>query len=49
DCYSDVNENDWMKIIIKMISFYLMLIVAINYILWELKNLVNSRKRPTAA
>lgn len=48
DFYSDVNENDWMKIIIKMISFYLMLIVAINYILWELKTLVNSRKRPTA-
>ncbi|GEO08468.1 hypothetical protein SAE01_09640 [Segetibacter aerophilus] len=36
DFYSDINQNDWMKICIKLAAFYLMLIVALTYFVWEI-------------
>lgn len=38
DFYSDVNSNDWMKIIIKITAFYLLLISMVFYVSWEIRN-----------
>lgn len=35
--YSDTNENDWLKIIIKMAAFYLMLITLLLCFIFEIK------------
>lgn len=37
DLFSDINENDWKKIIIKIVAFYLMLAIFIFYIWYEIK------------
>lgn len=37
DFYSNVNANDWFKIIIKMAAFYLLIIVLVLYLSWEIK------------
>ena len=39
DFYSDENSNDWLKIIIKMAAFYLLLTTVVFYVCWEIKNL----------
>ena len=36
DFYSDVNRNDWFKIIIKEIAFVMLLIAMITYLLFEI-------------
>lgn len=42
DFYSDVNSNDWLKIIIKIISFYSFLIILVFYTWLEIKKLLKS-------
>lgn len=37
DFYSDVNTNDWLKIIVKMMAFYLLIIIAALYIWFEIR------------
>lgn len=37
DFYSDVNANDWLKIIVKMIAFYFLIIVTVLYIMFEIR------------
>ena len=39
DFYSDIHANDWLKIIIKITAFYLMLIIIALYIVSEIKSL----------
>ena len=41
DLYSNMNQNDWQKIITKMTAFYLMLIALAFYIWYEIKNFLN--------
>lgn len=36
--YSDENENDWLRIMVKMIAFYSFVIGTIAYVLWEIKS-----------
>lgn len=40
DFYSDVNANDWLKIMIKMTAFYSLLIIAVLYVYFEIKILL---------
>lgn len=42
DLYSDVNANDWLKIIVKMIAFYSLLIIVTLYVYWEIKILLKN-------
>lgn len=42
DFYSDVNANDWGRIMIKMASFYLLMIVAALYIYQEIRMLLKN-------
>lgn len=37
DFYSDVNGNDWAKILIKMSAFYLLIVTGLFYVAWEIK------------
>lgn len=39
DFWSDMNQNDWFKIIVKMIAFYLFVFAVIGYGLWEIKTI----------
>ena len=41
DLYSVINENDWKKVTIKMIAFYLMLVILVLYIWYEMKTFFN--------
>jgi hypothetical protein len=43
DFYSDINQNDWIKIIIKMMAFYPVLGVVLAYFGWKIKTF---RKTP---
>ncbi len=40
DFYSDMNANDWLKIVIKIAAFYLLLTVLLFYFYLEIKNIL---------
>ena len=45
DFYSDVNANDWTKIIIKIAAFYLLLLVLVPYTASEIKLFLQKSKK----